>query len=75
MVVLLMRDLDEVLEKTQKEKINWLVGEVYLMKHEIRTIKNNHLSHMNEDIVSLQKRVYIIGALIITFLTGQNLLM
>ena len=70
-----MRDLDEVLEKTQKEKINWLVGEVYLMKHEIRTIKNNHLSHMNEDIVSLQKRVYIIGALIITFLTGQNLLM
>ena len=70
-----MRDLDEVLEKTQKEKINWLVGEVYLMKHEIRTIKNNHLSHMNEDIVSLQKRVYIIGALIITFLTGQNLLL
>ena len=27
-----MRDLDEILEKTQKEKINWLVGEVYLIK-------------------------------------------
>ena len=32
-MVILMRDLDEILEKTQKEKINWLVGEVYLMKH------------------------------------------
>tara|TARA_R100001594_G_scaffold23786_1_gene46540 strand:+ start:53 stop:265 length:213 start_codon:yes stop_codon:yes gene_type:complete len=70
-----MRDLDEILEKTQKEKINWLVGEVYLMKHEIKTIKNNHLSHMNEDILSLKHRVYVIGALIVTFLTGQNILM
>ena len=70
-----MRDLDEILEKTQKEKINWLVGEVYLMKHEIKTIKNNHLSHMNEDILSLKHRVYVIGALIATFLTGQNILM
>ena len=75
MVVLLMRDLDEVLEKTQKEKINWLVGEVYLMKHEIKSIKNNHLSHINDDIVSLKQRVYIIGALIVAFLTGQNILM
>jgi|TARA_Y100001938_G_C8008658_1_gene388764 hypothetical protein len=74
-MVILMRDLDEILEKTQKEKINWLVGEVYLMKHEIKTIKNNHLSHMNEDILSLKHRVYVIGALIVTFLTGQNILM
>ena len=62
-----MRDLDEILEKTQKEKINWLVGEVYLMKHEIKTIKNNHLNHMNEDIKNLRYRVYVIGALIVTF--------
>lgn len=74
-MVILMRDLDEILEKTQKEKINWLVGEVYLMKHEIKTIKNNHLSHINEDITSLKYRVYVIGALIVTFLTGQNILM
>ena len=70
-----MRDLDEVLEKTQKEKINWLVGEVYLMKHEIKTIKNNHLNHINKDILTLQKKFYVISALIVTFLTGQNILM
>mgnify|MGYP003118827277 FL=1 len=45
------------------------------MKHEIKTIKNNHLNHMNEDINNLRYRVYVIGALIVTFLTGQNILM
>tara|TARA_R110002020_G_scaffold256284_6_gene469949 strand:+ start:58 stop:282 length:225 start_codon:yes stop_codon:yes gene_type:complete len=74
-MVILMRDLDEILEKTQKDKINWLVGEMYLIKHEIKSIKNNHLQHMNEDIKTLKYRVYIIGALIVTFLTGQNILM
>ena len=74
-MLILRRYRDEILEKTHKEKINWLVGEVYLMKHEIKTIKNNHRSHINEDITSLKYRVYVIGALIVTFLTGQNILM
>tara|TARA_R110002167_G_scaffold136101_1_gene322720 strand:- start:8196 stop:8408 length:213 start_codon:yes stop_codon:yes gene_type:complete len=70
-----MDKLDEILEKTQKEKINWLVGEIYEMKHEIKTIKNNHLHHINEDILMLKKKLYIIGGIILTFLTGQNFLM
>ena len=70
-----MNKLDEILEKTQKEKINWLVGEIYEIKHEIKTIKNNHLHHINEDIVMLKRKLYIISGIIITFLTGQNLMM
>tara|TARA_R110000751_G_scaffold228415_3_gene330063 strand:- start:1673 stop:1885 length:213 start_codon:yes stop_codon:yes gene_type:complete len=70
-----MDKLDEILEKTQKEKINWLVGEIYEMKHEIKTIKNNHLHHINEDLLMLKKKLYIIGGIILTFLTGQNFLM
>jgi len=70
-----MDKLDEILEKTQKEKINWLVGEIYEIKHEIKTIKNNHLYHINEDILMLKKKLYIIGGIILTFLTGQNFLM
>jgi len=70
-----MRDLDEILGKSQDEKINWLVGEVYQIKHEITSIKTNHLYHLNNDISILKHRMYVIGALIVTFLTGQNLLM
>ena len=70
-----MDKLDEILEKTQKEKINWLVGEIYEMKHELKTIKNNHLHHINEDILMLKRKLYVISTVILTFLTGQNILM
>ena len=70
-----MKDLDEILNKDQESKINWLVGEMYYLKQEIKTIKTNHLHHINEDIVMLKRKLYIISGIIISFLTGQNLLM
>ena len=70
-----MKDLDEILNKDQESKINWIVGELYYLKQEIRNIKSNHLHHINEDILVLKKKLYIISGVIITFLTGQNILM
>jgi hypothetical protein len=70
-----MKDLDEILNKDQESKINWLVGEMYYLKQEIKTIKSNHLHHINEDIVMLKRKLYIISGIIVSFLTGQNLLM
>ena len=69
-----MKDLDEILNKDQESKINWIVGELYYLKQEIRNIKSNHLHHINEDILVLKKKLYIISGVNITFLTGQNIL-
>mgnify|MGYP003641724599 FL=1 len=70
-----MADLDEILEKDQDSKINWLISELWEIKHEIKNIKSNHLYHINEDIIMLKRKMYIICGVIITFLTGQNILM
>ena len=70
-----MKDLDEILNKDQESKINWIVGEIYYLKQELKTIKTNHLHHINEDIIMLKKKLYFITGLIVTFLTGQNILM
>jgi len=69
-----MKDLDEILNKDQESKINWLVGEMYFLKQEIKTIKNNHLHHINEDILMLKRKMYIITGAIVTFLTGINMM-
>lgn len=70
-----MDDLDEILEKDVDQKINWLISQVYDLRYEVSTIKNNHLAHIDMDISDLKRKVYIVGSVIVTFLTGQNLLM
>ena len=70
-----MKDLDEILESDQESKINWLIAELWEVKHVIKDIKSNHLVHINEDITMLKKKLYIITGIIITFFTGQNIMM
>ena len=55
-----MKDLDEILNKDQESKINWMVGEIYYLKQEMKIIKTNHLHHINEDIIMLKKKLYVI---------------
>jgi hypothetical protein len=69
-----MKDLDEILNKDQESKINWMVGEIYHLKQEMKIIKNNHLHHINEDIIMLKKKLYLITGAIVTFLTGINMM-
>jgi len=70
-----MKDLDDILESDQETKINWLIAEIWEIKHVVKDIKSNHLFHINKDIVMLKKKMYIISGIIITFMTGQNILM
>lgn len=70
-----MKDLDKILEKDQESKINWMISQIWEIKHEITIIKSNHLHHINEDIVLLKRKLYVISAMIVAFLTGQNVLM
>jgi|TARA_R100000353_G_C6511732_1_gene196769 hypothetical protein len=69
-----MKDLDEILNKDQESKINWMVGEIYYLKQEMKIIKTNHLHHINEDIIMLKKKLYLITGAIVTFLTGLNMM-
>lgn len=69
-----MKDLDEILNKDQESKINWMVGEIYYLKQEMKIIKTNHLHHINEDIIMLKKKLYLITGAILTFLTGLNMM-
>ena len=69
-----MKDLDEILNKDQESKINWMVGEIYYLKQEMKIIKTNNLHHINEDIIMLKKKLYLITGAIVTFLTGLNMM-
>jgi len=73
--VIIIADLDEILEKDEESKINWMISEIWEIKHEIKNIKSNHLHHINEDINLLKKKLYVISTMIVAFLTGQNILM
>ena len=68
-------ELEDLFKKDEKEKINWLISKVYDMAHEIKTIKENHLAHIDEEIKYLHRKLYFVTGTVITILTGQNLLM
>jgi hypothetical protein len=73
--MIILKDLDEIMSKDQEAKINWLIGEVYHIKQNIKTIKSNHLHHINEELGYIKRKLYLVSGIIITILTGQNLLM
>jgi len=69
------KELDELLDSDQDTKINWLIGQVYEIRYEINTIKDNHLFHLDEEIKLLKRKFYYISTAVVTILTGQNILM
>ena len=69
-----MDDLDEVLNRDTDGKINWLVSNFNELHQSVKTIKNNHLYHIEKDINLLKKTVLSIVLVGVTALTGVNLL-
>jgi len=67
------KELEELFNKDEEEKINWLISKVYNMSMEIRLIKDNHLEHLNKDIKYLHNKLYVVTGAVVAILTGQNL--
>tara|TARA_Y100000593_G_scaffold94859_1_gene196692 strand:+ start:10269 stop:10481 length:213 start_codon:yes stop_codon:yes gene_type:complete len=70
-----MTDLHEVLDLDTDGKLNYLVAKTYEIENRLDIIENNHLHHIELGMNEVKKRLYLISAVILSVLTGQNLVM
>ena len=70
-----MVDLHEVLELDADGKLNYLVAKTYEIENRLDVIENNHLHHIELGMNEVKKRLYLISAVILSVLTGQNMVM
>lgn len=71
----MVNELEELFKKDDEEKTNWLISKVYELTQDVKSIKENHLAHIDKDIKYLHNKLYIVTGAVITILTGQNLLL
>ncbi len=69
------RPLDEVMGLDADEKLNYLVAKTYDIDNRLDVIENNHLHHIEMGMNEVKKRLYLISAVILSVLTGQNMVM
>ena len=68
-----MRDLDEILGSDTDDKVNWLIAKLDDVDNRLHIIETNHLAHLETGMNEVKKRLYLISAVILTVLTGQNM--
>ena len=73
-IVVDMSGLDEVLERDSEGKINWLVSKVNNIDTRVQNIETNHLFHIEKDMSTIRNVVYLLSVIVITYLTGVQLL-
>ena len=67
--------LEDALNGNLDEKVNWLISNQVSTNKDIEAIKNNHLSHIENDMAALKQRIWWMTAFIISVVTGQNVML
>jgi|TARA_R100000084_G_C4532724_1_gene91917 hypothetical protein len=67
--------LEDALNGDLDEKVNWLISNQVSTNKDIEAIKNNHLSHIENDMATLKQRIWWMTAFIISVVTGQNVML